>query len=84
MANIKDKKLNEIIPGLYLGNYGAAKSIDILQSNYITHILVFNIFLLKIEKIVGEELEAKFPDKFFYFKVDAQDQPTYDLGEYFD
>ena len=30
MTDIEEKKLNEIIPGLYLGNYDAAKSIEIL------------------------------------------------------
>ena len=31
MANVDELTLNQIIPGLYLGNYEAAKSIETLE-----------------------------------------------------
>ena len=44
MKNAEERQLDEIIPGLYLGNYEAAKSLETLQKHSITHILVNSFF----------------------------------------
>ena len=57
--------LNQIIDGLYLGDYKAAYSEEILSTNGITHIL-----------IVGSGMEPKFPDKYTYKFINGSDSDS--------
>lgn len=64
--------MQEILPGLYLGDYQAAGDLEALKQAGITHIL-----------IAAEECSARFPEQFTYKKVPIADSVQTDLGTCF-
>lgn len=65
--------MQEILPGLHLGDYQAAGDLNALQQAGITHIL-----------IAAEECSARFPEQFTYKKVAIADSEQTDLGTCFE
>lgn len=63
--------MQEILPGLYLGDYQAASNLEVLKEASITHIL-----------IAAEECSARFPEQFTYKKVGIADSLQTSLGTY--
>jgi len=61
--------MQEILQGLYLGDYQAAGDLDALKQAGITHIL-----------IAAEECSARFPEQFTYKKVPIADSLQTNLG----
>mmetsp|Transcript_24016 Transcript_24016/g.42633 ORF Transcript_24016/g.42633 Transcript_24016/m.42633 type:complete len:154 (-) Transcript_24016:23-484(-) len=64
--------LDEVIPGLYVGDALAACSLTTLKHFKITHVLV-----------AGEELTQNFPDQFVYKQLPVADTLTFDISQYF-
>jgi protein-tyrosine phosphatase len=64
--------IDQVIEGLYLGDFTAAASIQTLQTNQITHIL-----------IVAAGLPQHFPDQFLYKQIPVYDMPTCSIIDYF-
>mmetsp|Transcript_54324 Transcript_54324/g.48900 ORF Transcript_54324/g.48900 Transcript_54324/m.48900 type:complete len:526 (+) Transcript_54324:49-1626(+) len=73
-----DKKIKEdgvpskIIDGLYLGSIGAAKNLQWLKSNNITHILC-----------VAGGIGQCYPKQFIYKVIDINDAPSEDISSHF-
>ena len=65
--------MQEILPGLYLGDYQAASNLEVLKEAGITHIL-----------IAAQECSARFPEQFTYKKVGLADSLQTNLGTYFE
>ena len=61
--------LNEILPGLYLGDHVAADNKYILSRHGITHILT-----------IGSGLYPKFPHNYIYKWIAELDSPTANLA----
>jgi len=64
--------MNEILPGLYLGDAASSRDLVLLQSNLITHILV-----------VGSRLQLHFPKLFTYHHIDIEDEPDVNIMIHF-
>jgi len=72
LKNSKAEHMNEIIEGLYLGDYVASQNKYMLQKAGITHILT-----------VGSGLNPKFQDKFTYKLISELDIPSTNLKQHF-
>lgn len=67
-ATKKKTHMDEIVDRLFLGDYIAAHSEDILTENGITHILT-----------VGSNIAPKFPDKYTYKLICVFDEANSNL-----
>jgi hypothetical protein len=63
--------IDQVIEGLYLGDFTAAASIQTFQANQITHIL-----------IVAAGLPQHFPEQFVYKQIPVYDMPTCSIIDY--
>jgi protein-tyrosine phosphatase len=68
----KMMSMDEIIPGVFLGNYDQAENLPLLERYKITHILN-----------VANGLENCFPNKFVYRSVQLDDNPTQNIAAHF-
>jgi len=73
-----DKKLHEIIPGLYLGSCGAAYNQTGIEAAGITHILCIATNIMSGIQSHNKELDLK------YLEVAIDDKPTTRITEQFD
>jgi len=64
--------VHQAIDSLYIGNDLAARREDVLRSIRVTHIVT-----------VGAELQKHFPACFVYLQIEALDQPSFPLIQYF-
>jgi protein-tyrosine phosphatase len=65
--------MNEIVSGVFLGNYASARDKDSLQSKGITHIL-----------IVASEFLPQYPADFSYHRLPIEDGPGQDVLSQFE
>ncbi|OJA14744.1 hypothetical protein AZE42_03186 [Rhizopogon vesiculosus] len=61
------RECQEILPGLLLGPFQASKSLDVLQSLGVTHIVCIR------DKREAFSVRARFPDHFRYLVLDVED-----------
>jgi len=61
------RECQEILPGLLLGPFQASKSLELLQSLGVTHILCIR------DKREAFSVKARFPDHFRYLVLDVED-----------
>ena len=71
------REAQEIVPGLFLGPYGAAKSLDFLQKNRITDILI-----VRSTEEAGW-INPKFPGQFEYHHCTCDDSQFANIIQYF-
>lgn len=64
--------IDQIIDGLFLGDFTAAASLQVLKSHEITHILT-----------AAAGLPLHFPDQFTYKQIQIYDMPTCSIIDYF-
>jgi hypothetical protein len=72
MFTNKTPSMDLIIDNLYIGNYPAALSIDLLKTTGITSIL-----------LAGKDMECMFPDSFTYKVIPLYDSPNTNITKYF-
>jgi len=70
------RQMQEIVPSLFLGPYGAAKDFDSLRDKGVTHVLI-------VRSTLERRLDPKFPEYFRYHIVELPEGPTEDLILYF-
>mmetsp|Transcript_23019 Transcript_23019/g.62380 ORF Transcript_23019/g.62380 Transcript_23019/m.62380 type:complete len:185 (+) Transcript_23019:38-592(+) len=70
------RQMQEILPSLFLGPYGAAKDLTALREQGVTHILI-------VRSTLERRLEAKHPDVFRYHVVEVPEGPTENLILFF-
>ena len=63
----------ELIPNLFIGSIGTASNLKILKETGITHIVC-----------AAKGVEAYYPNKFTYLKLDLLDSENEDIKKYFD
>ena len=63
----------ELIPNLFIGSIGTASNLKILKETGITHIVC-----------AAKGVEAYYPNKFTYLKLDLLDTENEDIKKYFD
>jgi len=64
--------MDNIIPGLYLGDVEASEDLDMLRNNKITHILV-----------AGSGLDKHYPEEFVYHQIEVDDAGHIDMISHF-
>jgi protein-tyrosine phosphatase len=69
----KEPSMDEILPGLYVGNYAAALNDKLLTNNGITHIL-----------IAGFSMDPMFTDKYTYKAFNLYDSENEKISKYFE
>mmetsp|Transcript_20766 Transcript_20766/g.42239 ORF Transcript_20766/g.42239 Transcript_20766/m.42239 type:complete len:184 (-) Transcript_20766:82-633(-) len=70
------REMQEILPNVYLGPYGAAKDLESLQAVGVTHVLI-------VRSTLERRLDPKFPQLFQYHVVEVPEGPTENLILYF-
>mmetsp|Transcript_23295 Transcript_23295/g.52316 ORF Transcript_23295/g.52316 Transcript_23295/m.52316 type:complete len:185 (-) Transcript_23295:1242-1796(-) len=70
------REMQEIVPNLFLGPYGAAKDAEELRKRGITHILI-------VRSTLERRLDPKFPNLIHYHIVEVPEGPTENLILYF-
>lgn len=70
------RQMQEILPNLYLGPYGAAKDWDSLSGSGVTHVLI-------VRSTLERRLDPKFPNQLHYHIVEVPEGPTENLILYF-
>tara|TARA_Y100001960_G_C14660137_1_gene820364 strand:+ start:609 stop:1340 length:732 start_codon:yes stop_codon:yes gene_type:complete len=71
LSNNQD--IHEVYPNLFMGNLSTVFNKKLLKDNQITHI---------VSVISG--FKPPYPDDFNYYVIDALDEPTFDMYQYFD
>ncbi|KAF5315506.1 hypothetical protein D9619_007045 [Psilocybe cf. subviscida] len=67
------RECQEILPNLYLGPFVASKSLDVLQSLKITHIVCIR------DAKEAFSVRPRFPDRFHYMTLDVEDNEEQNL-----
>mmetsp|Transcript_23615 Transcript_23615/g.53656 ORF Transcript_23615/g.53656 Transcript_23615/m.53656 type:complete len:183 (-) Transcript_23615:8-556(-) len=70
------RQMQEILPNLYLGPYGAAKDWESLSTCGVTHVLI-------VRSTLERRLDPKFPTQLQYHIVEVPEGPTENLILYF-
>ena len=71
------REAQEIVPGLYLGPYGAAKNLEFLQKNGITDILIVR------SADEAQLIKPKFPGQFEYHNCTCNHSQFENIIQYF-
>uniref|UniRef100_A0A7S0VW28 Protein-tyrosine-phosphatase n=1 Tax=Hemiselmis tepida TaxID=464990 RepID=A0A7S0VW28_9CRYP len=70
------RQMQEILPSVFLGPYGAAKDREALTAKGVTHVLI-------VRSTLERRLDPKFPDELKYHIVEVPEGPTENLILYF-